>query len=234
MKKFFKYLLWAFAIYFVVALIYGIIMVVNTTPEQVNSVNTTTEQINSLSHKEVQINIDSIVNLIKSDKLFEIKDVYYNPHDSSLNIAFTNKGGVIKNGEYSPNYFNSAYNLNMINCVDGPYLYEYKKGKSLNNGDYKEYLTCSSKRAAKLMEIFKDNFCVRDIECTALTGFLKKQLNDPDSYKSDKIFVEWLHDDHFLVTNIFRAKNAFGALVLNKCSCEFDINGNGYNFKFIE
>lgn len=183
---------------------------------------------------EVKINIDSIVNLVKNDKLFEIKEVYYNDKDSSFNIAITNKGNVIVEKDYSTLYFNNTYHIDKFPCFDGVYLYAYKKGKTFQNGDYKEYLMCESKKAGKLIEIFKNNFCVRDIECTAISGFIKKQLNDPDSYKSDKIFVEWLHGDHFLVTNIFRAKNAFGALVLNKCAVEVDAEGNGYSFKFIE
>ena len=188
----------------------------------------------AIKNAENKINIDSIVDLVKKDKLFEIKDVYYNPNDSSLNIAFTNKGNVITEKDYSTLYFNNTYHIDKYPCFDGVYLYAYKKEKTFQNAGYKEYLVCDSKRAGKLMEIFKNNFCVRDIECTAISGFIKKQLNDPDSYKSDKILVEWLHGDHFLVTNIFHANNAFGALVLNKCAVEVDVNGNGYSFKFIE
>lgn len=177
-------------------------------------------------------NIDSIINQVKNDKLFEVKDVYYNEKDSSFNIAFTNKDNVIKDANYSTLYFNNTYHINSFSCFDGIYLYAYKKGKFLKNGDYKEYLTCESKRAARLLDAFKENYCIRDIECTALSGILKKQLNDPNSYESQKIYVEWLKDDKFKVTNEFRAKNAFGALILNKCSAIIDGNGNVYDLKF--
>ena len=101
----------------------------------------------------------------------------------------------------------------------------------MNNSDYEVYLTCESKRAAGLLDAFKENYCIRDIECTALSGVLKKQLNDPDSYESQKIYVSWVKEDKFEVTNEFRAKNVFGALVLNKCKAIIDSNGNVYDLK---
>ena len=184
--------------------------------------------------REKIVNIDSLVALIKSDKLFEIKDVYYNPKDSSLNIAFTNKGNVIKEENYSSTYFSGTYNLDQIKYIDGPYLYEYKKGKYFKNGDYNEYLNCSSRRAAKLFDKFKSEYCSIYKECTPLTEYIKKSLNDPGSYESNEISVDWIRGNHFMVTNIFRAKNGFGVLVLQKCTADVDSFGNIYDFKFIQ
>jgi len=190
-----------------------------------------TKSSNKTDNANSKVNIDSIVELVKQDKLFAIKDVYYNAKDSSFNIAFTNKDNVIKDGNYSTLYFDKTYHLDSFPCFEGVYLYAYKKGKLLKNGDYKEYLTCESKKAAGLLDTFKENYCIREIECTALSGILKKQLNDPDSYESQKIYVSWVKEDKFKVTNEFRAKNAFGALVLNKCTAIIDSNGNIYDLK---
>jgi len=217
MKKTFKILGIIFLVYLVAIIIYSIFTDSKTT--------------NKADIPNSKVNIDSIVELVKSDKLFEIKDVYYNPKDSSFNIAFTNKENVIKDGNYSTLYFDKTYHLDSFPCFEGVYLYAYKKGKLLKNGDYKEYLTCESKRAGGLLDAFKENYCIRDIECTALSGILKKQLNDPDSYESQKIYVSWVKEDKFKVTNEFRAKNAFGALVLNKCTAIIDSNGNIYDLK---
>jgi ribosomal protein L7/L12 len=189
------------------------------------------QSIASQSKNATKINIDSIIELIKKDPLFEIKDVYYNKSDSTLNIAFTNKDNVITEKNYSTLYFNKTYHIDSLSCFDGVYLFAFKKGRSLKKGDYKEYLLCESKRAGKLIEAFKDNFCVQDIECTALSSAIKKQLNDPDSYESQKIKVEWEEGNKFKVTNEFRAKNAFGAKVLNLCTAIVDIDGNVYDLK---
>ena len=190
---------------------------------------------NSYNEKiEIKTNIDSIIGLVKADKLFEIKDVYYNEKDSSFNIAFTNKGNVITDKNYSTLYFNDTYHIDKFPCFDGIILYAYKKGKSLKNGDYGNYLYCESKRAGRLMDIFKEKYCSGERECYALTKFLKEQLNDPGSYESQKIIVDWAGGNRVRVTNTFRAKNGFGGLMLQKCQCDFDIEGNGYDFKFIE
>ncbi len=182
--------------------------------------------------QEKKVNIDSIVALIKADKLFEIKDVYYNDKDSSINIAFTNKGNVLKDKDYSTVYFNQTYRLNDYSLIDGVTLYAYKKGKTLKNGDYKEYLMSDSKRNGRFVYRFREEFCLGDRECTALTSHLKRQLNDPDSYSSEHITVEYAGNNRVRVTNTYRAKNGFGALTLSECQCDFDMAGNGYNFKF--
>lgn len=58
-----------------------------------------------------------------------------------------------------------------------------------------------------------------------LEGAIKKILNDPDSYQHDE--TRYLDNkDHILVTTRYRAKNGFGALVLNSITAKFDIQGN--------
>ncbi|MBE0651260.1 MAG: hypothetical protein IH595_10515 [Bacteroidales bacterium] len=199
-------------------MIIAVIASVNSNPEP-----TTQNQ------KVSKATIDSIVSLVRHDKLFEIKDVYYNEKDSSFNIAFTNKGNVIKDGNYSPKYFDNTYHLDSFPCFEGIYLFAYQKGKSLKNGDYKNYLTCESKRAYRILQIFKGKYCYGN-KCLPLIDYLKKDMNDPSSYESDRLWITWAYDSSFNVTNTFRAKNAFGAKVLNKCSAVIDIHGNVSDF----
>jgi hypothetical protein len=199
-----------------IAVLWIIVLIIPSTPKVVKS--------------ERKVNIDSIMTLIKEDKLFEIKDIYYNPTDSSLNIAFTNKENVIKDGDYSTLYFNNAYHINTYLCFDGVYLYAYKKGLSLSKGDYKEYLTCESKRAARILDIIKKKYCYGN-KCVPLIDYLKQSLNDPNSYESENLGIDWYKGNSFIITNSFRSKNAFGALMLNKCTATIDINGNVSDFK---
>jgi|GEM_PF-888876 hypothetical protein len=208
-------------LFFIIAMIFMVIIIVLT----IIFPSTKTNKV-----AIAKVNIDSLVNAVKKDSSFGIGDVYYNPEDSSFNIAITNKYNVIKEGDYSTAYFNNTYHIDSFPCFEGVYLYAYKKGKSLKKGDYKEYLTCDSKRAAVLYDTFEKKYCYGN-HCTPLEEYLKETLNDPDSYKSDKLWVNWKEGNSFDVTNSFRAKNAFGAMVFNKCSAVIDIDGNVSDFQ---
>jgi hypothetical protein len=163
------------------------------------------------------------------DTLYQVKDVYYNKKDSSFNIAFKYKKGDF----YTTDYFNDAYHIDSFPCFDGIYLYAYKKGSLLKNGDYKNQLACESKRAGRIKAIFKEKYCYGN-NCTPLIEYLKRSMNDPDSYESDKLWIEWYQDSSFTVTNSFRGKNAFNATILDKCSAIIDINGNVSDVKMDE
>jgi len=175
-------------------------------------------------------NIDSLCSAIKKDSLYDVRDVYYNKADSSLNIAFTNKDNAVKDGTYSTKYFEDTYRIDTIAMVDGISLFEYKKNKSLAGGNYKKPLEVSSKKAYALTEAFKNKYIIGGY-CEPLKSYLQEHMNDPDSFEEDKVWVEWLGADNFLVTMTYRGKNAFGGLVLNKCSAHINIQGDLSDFK---
>ena len=105
-----------------------------------------------------------VLESMKAELDFEIKEVFYNKKDSSFNVAITNKDNVIREHSYSIDYFNKFYGLNAINEIEGIYLYEYKKGKSFKNEDYKEYLICDSKNLSKRIEKFEKSGYEYDIK----------------------------------------------------------------------
>lgn len=174
------------------------------------------------------INMDSIVSSVKKSKDFEIKEVYYNKIDSSFNIAITNKDNVIKEHSYSIEYFNKFYKLNDIDEIEGVYLYEYKKGKSFKNEDYKEYLVCSSKNISKRIEKFEKSGYEYDIK-----SYLEKNIDDPTDLEIiEKNVIRVNEDGTFSVKVVFRSKNAFGAFVIHTMNCDLDEEGNGKNVVF--
>jgi hypothetical protein len=174
------------------------------------------------------INMDSVVSLVGKSKDFEIKEVYYDKKDSSFNIAITNKDNVIKEHSYSIEYFNKFYGLNSINEIEGIYLYEYKKGKSFKNKDYKEYLICDSKNLSKRIEKFEESGYEYDIK-----SYLEKNIDDPTDLEIIKKDVIRANEDGtFSVKVVFRSKNAFGAFVIHTMNCDLDEEGNGKNIVF--
>ncbi len=84
--------------------------------------------------------------IIKNDSLFNIKDVYYDTISKTLMVAFTNKDNVIKDHDYSTDYFEQTYHISNYDYLDGISLYAYKRRKHLNkSGDYDEPLISNSK-----------------------------------------------------------------------------------------
>lgn len=183
----------------------------------------------SIGNKPAHYNIDSLCKAIKRDSVFNVKDVYYNKNDSSLNIA------LAKNDElYNTAYFDSTYNIDAIDPIDGVTLYTYKKGRSFSKGDYKIKLATDSKRATELLKIFRDKYCIGNEYCDPLKQYIKQSMNDPDSFESDKMWIDWKEEKTFTVTMTYRGKNVFGGLILNKCSADVDIDGDVSNFQELD
>lgn len=66
-----------------------------------------------------------------------------------------------------------------------------------------------------------------DGSCRPLEKYIKKQLNDPDSYEHSETRY-YVNDDTTKVNvlTIFRAKNGFGGLILTSYAAELDMSGN--------
>jgi hypothetical protein len=194
--------------------------------------------LNITDNKKVSssnVNMDSIVSLVKEAKDFEIKEVYYNKKDSSFNIAITNKDNVIKEHDYSITYFDNLFHLDKIEEIEGVYLFEFKKGKSFKNGDYKEPLIFESSNYAKIETKFDNEYYSAYLKgYKPLSDYLKKTLNDPSSLEFESSKKVAYNNKVFTIESTFRAKNSFGALVLNNVTCDIDTKGNISNVQLTQ
>lgn len=169
---------------------------------------------------------------IKSNKDFDIKDAYYNPLDSSLKIAFTNKDNMIKDGTYSTAYFNNEYHVDSLTGIEGIYLYAYKRGKHLKRGDYKKTLTYSSRHLAEYTKRFDDKYYHLSSGYEPVFDYLTSTLNDPSSLQIVRAGNTGMNEDStFSTKSVFRAKNAFGALILHVITCNISYNGTLSNIE---
>ena len=171
----------------------------------------------------VKINIDSICKVIMKDSVYEIKDVFYNKIDSTLNIAFVYKKGDL----YSTNYFDQTYHIDSFPCFDGLKLYSYKKGLSLAKNEYKNVLTYNSRKLGIIEEKFEKKYYSSYLGTyKPLYEYLKENLDNPSSLEVLKSFFIGMNaDSTFGVKATFRAKNAFGALMMHTVNCNIDKNG---------
>ena len=120
------------------------------------------------------------------------------------------------------------FHLDKVDEIEGVYLYEFKKGKTFKNGDYKEYLMCESKKLDKRIKEFEESGFEYNIK-----SYLEKNVNDPTDLEIiKKSVIRENSDGTFSVKVSFRSKNAFGALMIHTINCDMDKEGNGKNIVF--
>lgn len=183
------------------------------------------ETLTSVTEKP--FNMDSLISEVKKDKDFEIKEVYYNKKDSSFNIAITNKGNVIKKHDYSAKYFNTMFFLDSVPKIEGIYLYEYVKGKSLEKKDYGNQLDAYGQRTARYRDKFdKKHFNDFSGYYKPVRTYLKENVNDPSSLEIVNTWNLGMNKDStFAIKTTYRAKNSFNAIVLETIYCNIDMEG---------
>ncbi|MBN8835618.1 MAG: hypothetical protein J0I09_00010 [Sphingobacteriia bacterium] len=168
------------------------------------------------------VNMDSVCESIKKDSLYNVTDVFYNQADSSLNIAIEYK----KDDIVFANNFYAEYHLNTFDNIEGVYV--YKKGTQLKNADKTKSLNYVSRKLAERIKKFEDSGFEYNIK-----SYLEKNVNDPTGLE---ILRKWIirenEDGTFAVKVSFRAKNAFGTLMIHTLNCDMDMEGNGKNIEF--
>jgi hypothetical protein len=74
-------------------------------------------------------------------------------------------------------------------------------------------------------KLIEAQFSVWDGSHINLEKLIKKNMNDPGSYKHVETRYSDMND-HLIVRTTFRGKNAFGAVVVNWVKAKVDLNGN--------
>ena len=97
-----------------------------------------------------------------------------------------------------------------------------KKSKSVE--DKKE--TSAPKTQEEIRkEKLQEHFSLWDGSHNGLTAYIKKTMNDPNSYKHVETFYGD-YSDYLIVKTTFRGKNVFGGVVTNTITAKVDLNGN--------
>jgi hypothetical protein len=73
--------------------------------------------------------------------------------------------------------------------------------------------------------IVESQFSVWDGSHRELEQYIKKHMNDPDSYQHvETSYID--HGDYLIVTTKFRGKNGFGGIVMNTIIAKINLQGN--------
>lgn len=176
-------------------------------------------------------NIDSLIAEIKADDFIEVKEVYYNPSTEALSIAVTDRDKVISNNTLRVEYFTANYKIDDYTQVEGTYIYEYKKGKSLANGDYKTPYTYNSRKLGEQIDAWSKKYYSESGGYLPIHKRLETSLHDPASLEIVKVYEpDYNVDGYYTCVQDIRANNAFGAKRLQRVTAHIDGAGNILTF----
>lgn len=168
-----------------------------------------TKDIDKAAGEKAKMQLDSIINLIKTDQTIKTTKVEYRI-DSVLEIHIPPKDDKV----YAM-AFDNLYKIMDIGNVSE--IEVFQKGTLISTVGHKTQL--------KLDE-FKSKFVSSyDGSCKPLNDYIKQQMNDPSSFEHDRTFITPLLNGNYQVKTIFRGKNAFGGVVLNSVFAEITPSG---------
>ena len=172
--------------------------------------------------------LDTLVNAIKNDGSYEVKEVYYNPMTQALSIALTNKDNVITEHVVNNYYFDKNYGIDSFAQIEGTYIFEYKPGKLLEHaGDYKTPVSYNSRNVGRKIAAFKTKFFEPTGSFYIIETYLKDHITDLDRFEYEGSFEPDLNEDGtYSVKARFKSKNQFGVLVEHSIYCKITENGD--------
>lgn len=137
--------------------------------------------------------------------------------EKTKNILAELKGIPVKEYEKNRNLYQQLANLHPNNKQYRAKLKFYTAKVS----EEKEKARIAAERKKKIESLFS----AWDGSHRGLERLIKKTLNDPDSYDHVET-VYWDMGSYIVVKTTFRAKNAFGGVVVNWVKAKSDLDGN--------
>lgn len=158
--------------------------------------------------KQKPDNIDSLLALIRKDTHYQIRNVLFDYKDSSLIL-------IIDGNDASTRYFNTIYHVSAFRSIDGMTI--------LNTNN--RQLDANSKRGIRLIAAFRDKWCSGN-ECRPLTARIQQGLINPGNYKPIRLWLNWLGDSSFAVTDSFQLTETPSRPINKKVQAQIDMQGN--------
>ncbi|WP_444945132.1 hypothetical protein ACJJIP_11280 [Microbulbifer sp. VTAC004] len=153
---------------------------------------------------------------------------------SEINKTAKNKIAEIQKIEKTKTLLAKLKSVPASETEENIQLYQQLAKLHPNNEKYKAKITHYNNQLEKIEKekiaaearnkLIKRQFSPWDGSHNNLERFIKKAMNDPDSYKHDKT-VYWDKGDHLIVKTTYRGKNAFGGVVRNFIEAKIGLDG---------
>jgi hypothetical protein len=164
-------------------------------------------------------NVVNLINAIKGDSLYEVKEVLYK--DSAMIIAVDNPE---KSG--TEIYFDKKYKLNEYGNINMVYIYKYDSFKPLQTVSFDDALMAKGKKLGKFQELWVARFIDSlDGSCRPLKNYLKAKMIAPESFKNQETVYQPENIHRMQVVCKFRALDSLGSKILSQVTAVVDSNG---------
>jgi hypothetical protein len=164
-------------------------------------------------------NVVNLINAIKGDSLYEVKEVLYK--DSAMIIAVDNPE---KSG--TEIYFDKKYRLNEFGNINMVYIYKYDSFKPLQTVSFDDALMAKGKKLGKFQELWVARFIDSvDGSCRPLKNYLKAKMFAPESFKNQETVYQPENIHRMQVVCKFRALDSLGSKILSQVTAVVDSNG---------
>jgi hypothetical protein len=170
--------------------------------------------------KEIKnANIITLQNKIKSDSLYDVKEVVYK--DSAVLIAVTNPE---KSG--TDEYFNKKYDLNGYTNINMVYIYQYDSAKPVKAASFDDAMMATGKKLGRFQQEWSLKFIdTADKSCTPLKKYLQTAMHYPGSFKNEETVYQPETITRMQVVCKYRSKDSLGKTILKEITAVVDTAG---------
>ncbi len=165
-------------------------------------------------------NIPLVEKSLKSDSLYEVRDVTY--RDSAILIAVDNPE---KSGTEA--YFDRKYKLNGYDNINMIYVYKYDTGKPIQTVSFDDALMAKGKKLGK----FQDEWVARYIDsldgsCRPLKKYLQAKLKNPAGFVVEETLYQPENIHKMRVVCKYRSRDSLGVKTVSEVTALVDADGS--------
>ena len=156
---------------------------------------------------------------IKSDSLYEVKEVVYRDSAILISVANPDKSGTEA-------YFDKKYKLNAFDNINMVCIYKYDSAKPVQSLSLEDAIMAKGKKLGRFQEEWVAKFIdTADGSCKPLKKYLQSSLKNPDSFKSDETSYQPESIYKMRVMCKYRSTDSLGAKVISNITSVIDTSG---------
>ena len=156
---------------------------------------------------------------IKSDSLYEVKEVVYRDSAILISVANPDKSGTEA-------YFDKKYKLNAFDNINMVCIYKYDSAKPVQSLSLEDAIMAKGKKLGRFQEEWVAKYIdTADGSCKPLKKYLQSSLKNPDSFKSDETSYQPESIYKMRVMCKYRSTDSLGAKVISNITSVIDTSG---------
>ena len=157
---------------------------------------------------------------IKSDSLYEVKEVVFKDSGILISVNKPDKSGTEA-------YFDKKYKLNGYDNVNMVYVYQYDQAKPLQSASLEDAMMAKGKKMGRFQDEWTAKFIdTTDGSCKPLKKYLQSMMKRPESYKNELTNYQPESIYKMRVVCKYMLIDSLGAKAVNDITAVIDTAGN--------